>query len=141
MRHRNLGVDYRFLADFVDEVFYAKYPAWRGKKLGNGSDQAAMRQEWMAIATTTMDKLAALPPNLRRKLGTYKTVSYDEWMLDLGEAGKTSATLDALADARMNTLFPELKGKPLNPKTNGQVWYALAEEQLPQAKTKLSGRP
>ncbi len=134
VRRRNLGIDYRFLADFVDEVFYAKHPQWRGKKLDNSSTQAAMRQEWMAIANTVMDKLETLSPALRRKLGTYKPVNYQEWLLDLGETGKSSPTLDALADKRLVELFPDLQGKPLNPKTNGQVWYALAEAQLPQAK-------
>jgi serine/threonine protein kinase, bacterial len=134
VRRRNLGIDYRFLADFVDEVFYAKYPQRRGQKLDNSPGQAAMRQEWMAIANTVMDKLETLSPALRRKLGTYKPVNYQAWLLDLGETGKSSPTLDALADKRLVELFPDLQGKPLNPKTNGQVWYALAEAQLPQAK-------
>ncbi len=138
VRRRNLGIDYRFLADFVDEVFYAKHPEWRGKKLDNSAGQETMRQEWNAIANSTMDKLQTLPANLRRKLGSYKQVNYEAWLLDLGEVGRSSQTLDALADQRVAELFPALKGQPLNPKTNGQVWYALAEEQLPQAKQRAA---
>lgn len=137
-RRRNLGIDYRFLADLVDEIFYAKHPEWRGKTLDARTEQGAMRQEWLALSNTTMDKLETLPPELRRKLGSYKPVEYQTWLSDLGETGRSSPTLDGLADQRLVELFPDLKGKPLNPKTTGQVWYALAESQLPQAKRQKS---
>jgi serine/threonine protein kinase, bacterial len=138
LRRRNLGIDYRFLADLVDEIFYAKHPEWQGKTLTASTAQGTMRQEWLALSSTTLDKLETLAPELRRKLGSYKPGEYQTWLLALGETGQSSPTLDGLADQRFGELFPDLKGKPLNPNTTGQVWYALAEAQLPQAKRQKS---
>jgi hypothetical protein len=39
-----------------------------------------------------------------------------------------------LANNRFSQLFPDQKGKTLDPKTFGQVWYAIAEEELKQLK-------
>jgi serine/threonine-protein kinase len=133
-RRRQLNIDFQFFTNLVDEAFYAKYPQLRSQSLDN-PEQAKLRTEWNAIASSIMDKLATLKPETRQKLGSYRRRNYDEWLATLGERGaKKSPRLDALADNRFWQLFPEQKGKALNPRTFGQVWYAIADEQLSAAK-------
>ena len=133
-RRRQLNIDFPFFTKLVDEVFYAKYPQLRSRNLDD-PEQAKLRAEWNTIASSTMDQLATLKPETRSKLGTYRRTNYDQWLTALGEAGaKSSPRLDALADSRFLQLFPDQKGKPLNPRTFGQVWYAIADEQLATAK-------
>jgi len=133
-RRRQLNIDFQFFTNLVDEAFYAKYPQLRSQSLGN-PEQAKLRTEWNAIASSVMDKLATLKPESRQKLGSYRRRNYDQWLATLGETGaKKSPRLDALADGRFWQLFPDQKGKALNPRTFGQVWYAIADEQLSAAK-------
>ncbi|MBW4695709.1 MAG: protein kinase [Lyngbya sp. HA4199-MV5] len=133
-RRRELNVNFQVFTDMVDEVFYAKYPQQRSRKLGN-AEQDQFKREWNTIAGNVMDKLVTLKPETRAKMGSYRRVNYDEWLKVLGETGaKSSPRLDALADSRFFQLFPEQKGKTLNPRTFGQVWYAIADEQLSTAK-------
>ena len=133
-RRQQLNIDLPFFTKLVDEVFYAKYPQLQPRNL-NDPEQAKLQTEWNTSASNVMDKLATLKPETRPKLGTYRRVNYDQWLASLGETGaKSSPKLDALADSRFFELFPDQKGKALNPRTFGQVWYAIADEQLPTAK-------
>ncbi|XHX79913.1 MAG: protein kinase [Stenomitos frigidus ULC029] len=133
-RRRQLNIDFQFFTSLVDEAFYAKNPQLRSRSLDN-PEQAKLRTEWNAIASRVMDKLATLKPETRQRLGSYRRINYDQWLATLGETGaKKSPRLDALADGRFWQLFPEQKGKALNPRTFGQVWYAIADEQVGAAK-------
>ncbi len=132
-RRRQLNIDFQFFTNLVDEAFYAKNPQLRSRSLDN-PEQAKLRTEWNTIASSIMDKLATLKPEARQKLGSYRRRDYDQWLATLGETGaKKSPRLDSLADGRFWQLFPEQKGKALNPRTFGQVWYAIADEQLSAA--------
>jgi serine/threonine-protein kinase len=42
--------------------------------------------------------------------------------------------LNVLVNNRFGQLFPEQKGKTLSPKTFGQIWYAIAQEEIKQLK-------
>lgn len=130
-RRRNLGIDYAFFTGLVDEVFYAQHPDLKDRNLGNGTDQGKLQTEWNTIANTLMDKLETLTPQTRGRLGTYRRETYDQWLAQLGG---NQQTLDSLADTRFYELFPDLKGKTLNPQTFGQIWYAIAEEQVEAAR-------
>lgn len=133
-RRRQLNINFQFFTNLVDEVFYAQYPQLRSRPLDD-PEQAKRRTEWNAIASSTMAQLATLKPETRQQLGNYRRSNYDQWLAALGEAGaKNSPQLDALADSRFFKLFPDQKGKALNPRTFGQVWYAIADEQLATAK-------
>jgi serine/threonine-protein kinase len=140
-RRRQLDIDFQFFTRLVDEAFYTQYPQLRSQSLDN-PEQAKLRTEWNAIASSVMDKLATLKPESRQKLGSYRRRNYDQWLAALGERGaKKSPRLDALADGRFWQLFPDQKGKTLNPRTFGQVWYAIADEQLSAAKAQPPNKP
>jgi serine/threonine-protein kinase len=139
-RLRKLEVDNQVFTNLTDEVFYAKYPQYKNQKGGGKTDQGKTR--WNETASNLMDKLETLSPESRKKIGAYQRTDYDQWLMALGEAGaKDSPTLDALADGRFFKWFPDQKGKQLNPRTMGQVWYAIAADQLDAAKAKKAAQP
>lgn len=130
-----VGIDLQFFTTLVNEMFYTRYPQLQAQGPGSDAQQSQYKTEWNTTANGLLDKLAGLPPETLRKLGTYRRVNYDQWLSDLGEAGAPkSRVLDPLADQKFYQLFPEMQGKPLNPRTFGQIWYAIAEEQLSTAK-------
>jgi serine/threonine-protein kinase len=105
--------------------------------LGSNAEQEQFRAEWNQLASGMLDKLETLSASSRQKLGSYRRANYDQWLAELGETGLASSpTLDPLADEKFFQLFPELKGKTLNPRTFGQIWYAIAEDQLGAARAK-----
>lgn len=131
-RRQQLGVDSQFLADLTDELFYIKHPDLQGQKLSE--DQKDLQQEWTTIAQDALTKLESLSPQTRGKLGTYQRADYDRWVTPESGASVNSRELNVLVNNRFGELFPDQKGKTLNPKTLGQIWYALAEEELTKLK-------
>jgi serine/threonine-protein kinase len=133
-RMGQLGVDYTFFTQLVSEQFYEKYPQLRAQSSTEDAQQAQFQAEWNQIANSLMDRLEQLTPATRAKLGRYRREDYANWLRQLGETTSTSQRLDPIADARFYQLFPEMQGKKLAPNTFGQIWYAIAEEQLAQLK-------
>lgn len=121
-----------FLSSITDELFYAKYPNLAGQKLTD--DQQDLQAEWKAISADITSKLSGLSPEVRRKLGLYQRSDYDRWTAPDSGASLNSRELNVLVNNRFAELFPEQKGKSLNPQTFGQVWYALAEAELNKLK-------
>lgn len=119
-----------FLAALTDELFYAKHPDLQGKKLGE--EQTDLQQEWKALAAEVQTKLTSLSAETRSKLGSYQRADYERWIAPGNGASVNGRELNVLANNRFGQLFPEQKGKTLDPKTFGQVWYAIAEEELKQ---------
>lgn len=125
-------MDSQFLSDLTDELFYAKHPDLVGQKLGD--DQKDLQNEWNAISSDVASKLNNLSPQVLSKLGRYERSDYDRWTAPGSGASLNSRELNVLVNNRFAKLFPDQKGKSLNPKTFGQVWYALAEEELNKLK-------
>lgn len=131
-RQQQAGVEMQFLSDLTDELFYTKHPNLNGQKLT--TEQTDLQADWTAIASELLTKLENLSPETRRKLGSYQREDYDRWTAADSGASLNSRELNVLVNNRFGELFPDQKGKTLNPKTFGQVWYALAEEELSKLK-------
>lgn len=131
-RQQQVGVDMQFLSDLTDELFYTKHPNLNGQKIGE--DQTDLQNDWTEIANEMLTKLEGLSPDTRRKLGRYQREDYDRWTAPDSGASLNSRELNVLVNNRFAELFPDQQGKSLNPKTFGQVWYALAEEELNKLK-------
>ncbi|MBF2028371.1 MAG: protein kinase [Oscillatoriales cyanobacterium C42_A2020_001] len=129
-------IDAQFLSDLTDEVFYAKHPDLQGQKLTE--DQKDLQNEWKAISSDVESKLSGLSPEVLSKLGSYDRAAYERWTAPDSGASLNSRELNVLVNNRFAELFPDQKGKSLNPKTFGQVWYALAEEELNKLKPQNS---
>jgi serine/threonine protein kinase, bacterial len=74
--------------------------------------------------------LNQLSEEARRELGTYNRRSYDRWFATLTARKISQPTVDILADTAFYLRFPALKTKTLNPRTFGQIWYAIARDQI-----------
>lgn len=130
-------IDSQFLSDLTDELFYTKHPDLQGQKLTE--DQKDLQNEWKAISSDVESKLSGLSPEVLSKLGSYDRAAYERWTAPDSGASLNSRELNVLVNNRFAELFPDQKGKSLNPKTFGQVWYALAEEELNKLKPQNSG--
>ncbi|BAU14983.1 serine/threonine protein kinase [Leptolyngbya sp. NIES-3755] len=74
-----------------------------------------------------LDQLEPLSQEARSGIGTYKRVNYDAW---LSTSKVSQKAIELLTDAQFVLRFPEQKGKVLNPRTSGQIWYAIARDQI-----------
>lgn len=129
-RQKQLGIDFQFVTALTDEVFYAKHPDLQGKPIGADSSQTDLRHEWAAIGIDLLSKLESLSPEMRGKLGTYQRSDYNNWLAPGSGASLNARELNVLVNKRFGDLFPDQKGKTLSPKTFGQVWYAIAHEEM-----------
>jgi serine/threonine protein kinase, bacterial len=76
---------------------------------------------------TTLNQLSE---EARRELGSYNRRSYDRWLATLASRKISQPTVDILADTAFYIRFPMLQAKTLNPRTFGQLWYAIARDQI-----------
>jgi hypothetical protein len=66
----------------------------------------------------------------RREVGTYYRRNYDRWLATLAARQISQPTVDILADTAFYLRVPTLRGKTLNPRSFGQLWYAIARDQI-----------
>ncbi|MCU0548318.1 MAG: protein kinase [Leptolyngbya sp. Prado105] len=92
-----------------------------------------LAEEASQSAESVLKLLERLSQEARRGMGTYKRVNYDSW-LNQRNSNLSRRAIETLTDAQFVALFPDHKGKILNPRTFGQVWYAIAFDQIKQAK-------
>ncbi len=81
--------------------------------------------------------LAKLSREAQQGLGTYKRVDYDTWLANAKQQSVSERSLEVLTDAQFVAWFPQMRGKSLNAKTWGQIWYAIAQDQVNALKTTL----
>jgi serine/threonine protein kinase, bacterial len=74
--------------------------------------------------------LNGLSEEARREIGTYYRRNYDRWSATLAARKISQPTVDILADTAFYLRFPTLQAKTLNPRTFGQLWYAIARDQI-----------
>ncbi|MBW4519930.1 MAG: protein kinase [Scytolyngbya sp. HA4215-MV1] len=135
-RRRNLEIQHNFFADLVDEVFYAKHPDLKGRRLSMQSEQQSLRMEWNEIAEVLLNRLKVLSPDARRKLGGYGQVDYDRWTTISKQNNLSIRALQILTDVRFTYLFPEQKEASANLGQFSQVWFAVMEDQLEAIRSK-----
>ena len=129
-RRKQLGISFNLFTDLVDELFYAQHPQLQTRNLDAEPEAAKFRAEWNALAETVLKKLANLSQDTRRNLGRYDRASYNAWVTAANQLNVSGRSLSALTDAQFVYWFPDQQGKPLNPRKFGQVWYAIAHDQV-----------
>jgi len=75
-----------------------------------------------------LDQLATLSQEARSGMGTYKRASYNAWLAN--QTAVSDRAIELLTDSQFVLRFPEQQGKVLNPRTFGQIWYAIARDQM-----------
>ncbi|BDI14667.1 hypothetical protein ANSO36C_04690 [Nostoc cf. commune SO-36] len=134
-RRQELEITEGFFIPFVDNLFYTKKPQLKGRSLTSKPEDAGLRNEWSGIANDLLNKLeqANLSTASRRKLGKYTEQDYETWrrLARSGEFGKY--TIDQLTkdtNEKFDRLFPDQQRNKLNQQTFGQIWYAIAADQV-----------
>ena len=134
-RRQELEIPEGFFTRTVDNLFYTEKPELKGRTLTSSSEDAALRKEWYGVADDLLDKLeqAKLSNASRRKLGNYGSQDYDVWRhkAQAGQLGDyTISQLNKDTNQKFDRLFPGQRRGKLNQKTLGQIWYAIAADQV-----------
>ncbi|WP_413166529.1 protein kinase domain-containing protein [Capilliphycus salinus ALCB114379] len=130
-RRQELGVDYRYFIELVNEEFYSRYPSQKGRTLTQDPADASWRKRWDKTAYDVLNRLAILSDESRKKLGEYSTENIKDWAKEVNELNLSSRALEDLSDARFFYLFPEQpRGENLIDLPIGQVWQAVTVDQL-----------
>ncbi|KAB8320603.1 serine/threonine protein kinase [Tolypothrix campylonemoides VB511288] len=141
-RRQQLEIPQVFFIQTVDKIFYTKNPGAKGRTLTSNSEDTALRNQWYAIADDLLNNLeqANLSTSARRNLGNYSARNYDNWRRQAQAGQFGNYTMDQLnrdTNKKFDRLFPgQRRGdEKLDKQTFGQIWYALAAEQV----SKLDG--
>jgi serine/threonine protein kinase, bacterial len=103
----------------------------QAEKLGISSELIDRLKQEIPNSTSALNQqLNRLSEEARNGLGTYYRKDYDRWFATLADMKISQPTIDILADTLFFLRFPELQGKTLNPRTLGQIWYAIARDQI-----------
>ena len=136
-RRLNLGIDYNFYINLVNEAFWTQYPERRGRTLGAGGEDAQLREQWDAIAADLLTKLdqTNLSAAARQQLGSYGQADLTHAKSAANQLRLSSRSLYDLADAKFFNNFPQERGKEFLNKPIGQVWQATVVDTLNAVKT------
>lgn len=102
-----LGVDWAYLVSLTDQVFFEQNPALQGTPLTDQPQDAALREEWDALAATHLDLAEThLSAEARGKLGRYSPTDRERWQRQVNERYVSTKALDDLTNARFQAIFP-----------------------------------
>lgn len=135
-RREELGVDRTFLVSLTDATFYAKRPGLNGRPLNDGAEDEDLRTAWDNLAMEQLDRLEALSPEARSRLGSYTADDLEKRRVEVNKLKLSSRALNDLADAQFFHLFPEQpRDQDLLKQPIGQAWQAVAADQLKSLQT------
>jgi serine/threonine protein kinase len=139
-RRQQLEIPEVFFTRIVDSLFYGKKPELQGRSLTSQPEDAALRDEWYGIAGDLLNKLeqANLSTTSRQKLGSYSLKDEANWRRQArsGQFGNyTISQLNKDTNQKFDQLFPGQERGKLNQQTFGQVWYAIAADQVDKLKS------
>ncbi|MBW4654968.1 MAG: protein kinase [Kaiparowitsia implicata GSE-PSE-MK54-09C] len=131
VRREQLGVPSPFLVRLTDSTFHRQHPELGGRSLSLGPEDATWREMWDAIAVEWLDLFEQhLSAESRRRLGGFTTSDRQGWRSEVNQLNVSSRALNDLADGRFFYLFPEWRGEEFIDLPIGQVWQAIALDQL-----------
>ena len=137
LRRLNLGINYNFYINLVNEAFWIQYPDRQGSALGTGAEDAQLRTQWDAIAADllTQIELMSLSIASRQQLGSYSEADLTRAKAEANQLRVSSRSLYDLADAKFLKQFPQQRGKDFLNQPIGQVWQAAVADTLNAVKT------
>lgn len=142
-RRQQLGISDGFFVRTVNDAFYTENPEVKGRSLTNNEADKALREEWLKHGNEILSKLeqAKLSESSRRKIGSYTGQDYENWQnrAEQGEFGNyTIRQLNTDTNRKFDQLFPGIRSASsrLDQKTYGQIWYAIAADQVEKVSKK-----
>ncbi|MDP5338160.1 MAG: serine/threonine protein kinase [Nodularia sp. (in: cyanobacteria)] len=138
-RRQQLEIPEVFFTQFVDNLFYAQNPDLNRRTLTNGQEDAALRAEWVGIARNLLNQIeqANISTGSRRQLGRYSSQNQRIWRQQARAGEWRNYTIDQLnqdTNEKFDRLFPGQQRGKLNQQTFGQLWYAIASDQVSKVK-------
>ncbi|MEO1209076.1 MAG: serine/threonine-protein kinase [Cyanobacteria bacterium J06638_20] len=135
-RRDDLGVSSRFLVQLTDATFFQEYPEMRGNTLSDSPEDAVWRERWDAIALDWLEWMESnLSTQARRQLGSYDASQRNAWRNEVNQLNVSSRALNDLADAQFFHHFPDWRGEDFIDRPIGQIWQAIAFDQLQALKS------
>ncbi|NEU73178.1 protein kinase [Hassallia byssoidea VB512170] len=129
-RRQQLGIDFNFYVDLVNQIFWEKNPSLKGRKLSDNPEDDSLRAEWDKTAAELLDKLAPLSKNARQQLGNYTAAQRDRAKAEVNEINVGSRSLYDLANVAFYQQFPEQQGKNFIDTPIGQVWQGFVSDKV-----------
>ena len=134
-RRQQLEIPEGFFNLTVNDSFYTKHPEIRGRSLTGNSEDTTLRDEWFTVAQEVLNKLeqADLSTVSRRKLGSYSIRDLRNWRQEARTGQLGNYTINQLYSdtyEKFDQLFPGQHHGKLNQQTFGQIWYAIAADQV-----------
>lgn len=129
-RRQRMGINNRYYIALVDQVFWERYPQYKGRRLTANPEDAKIRADWDNLAAECLDWLQFLPSETRKRLGSYSQKDRSRWQQQLDRLNLSNRVLYDLADAAFLQMFPQQRGQNFMNKPINQVWYAIAQEKL-----------
>lgn len=129
-RRQQMGINNRYYIALVDQVFWERYPQYKGRRLTANPEDAKIRADWDNLAAECLDWLQSLPPDTRKRLGSYSQKDRSRWQQQLYQLHLSNRALYDLADAAFLQMFPQQREQNFMNKPINQVWYAIAQEKL-----------
>ena len=138
-RRQQLEIPEVFFIQFVDDLFYAQNPGLNRRSLTAGQADAKLRDEWAGIAGNLLTQIeqANLSVAARRQLGRYDSQNERIWRQQARSGQWRNYTIDQLnkdTNEKFDQLFPGQQRGKLNQQTFGQLWYAIASDQVSKVK-------
>jgi len=134
-RRMNLGIDYDFYVNLVDEAFWNEYPAQRGDPLSTDPEDARLREAWDRIAANVLTQIEQLDLSRQAKseLGSYDQTDRDRWKRQVNRLRVSSRALYDIADAKFFRVFPKQEGETgpeFLDQPMGQIWQATVADTV-----------
>jgi serine/threonine protein kinase, bacterial len=129
-RRQQLGIDFNFYVNVVNQVFWDKNPPLKGRSLSDAPEDTALRTKWDETAASVLEKLSPLSSDSRSKLGTFTAAERDRWKIEVNKINVGSRSLYDLGDAAFYRQFPEQRGKNFIDQPIGQVWHGFVNDKL-----------
>ncbi len=126
----NLGIDYDFYLDLINQQFWQKYSAQEGRILTEEPEDAQLRTNWDRIASEMLKKLEFLSPEARRGLGKYREADRQGWQREANELNLSSKALFDLADGAFLQYFPQQAQEDFLDTSLGQIWHGIVLDKL-----------
>jgi serine/threonine-protein kinase len=130
-RRQALGVNQQFLVDLTNATFYAQHPEQQGRTLSDDEIDAEWRGIWDGMANEWLNLLEQnVSAEARGKLGAYTNADREQWKQEVNQLYVGSRSLFDLTDAKFFHLFPQMRGQEFIEQPIGQVWQAIAFDQV-----------
>lgn len=129
-RREDMGIDNSFFVGLVNQIFHAKHPELAGRQLSQDAADESLRKDWDTAANELLNRLESISPQARSQMGQYTEANIKERQAAVNQLSLSSRALNDLTDAQFFYLFPDQSGDNLMKQPFGQVWQAIAADQL-----------